>query len=60
MSYVKTSNKAEVSAECQCQIRHGNHIAMRQGELTREIVSNSSIIEVCHSIDNDNVASCID
>lgn len=54
------SNKADVSQDCRCQICHRNRIAKRRTELTHEIVHNSSIIAICHSIDCDIVASYID
>lgn len=60
MSQGEASNTADVSQQHQCQICHGNHIAMRRSELTHEIVSNSTIIAVCRCIDYDSVASCID
>lgn len=52
-------NKADVSQDCQCQICHRNHIAKRQGELTHEIVHNTSIIAICRRIDCENVAASV-
>lgn len=60
MSQGEASNTADVSQQLQCQICHGNHIAMRRSELTHEIVSNSTIIAVCRCIDYDSVESYID
>lgn len=60
VSETDTSNKAHVLQDHRCQTRQRTHVAKRRKELTHEIVHNSSVIAICHSISCDNVASCID